>query len=219
MKRFMVTGVTDMTSKSRFSKDYSTFQDWLKAHPESTPYNRRIVGEHRKHPRANLSQLRGHPGKRRKPVSELKPKRERKKSKKMQVIVSGNAVTDDRSHTAKNVYAEVYIRSTRDEDKIADDILRYLKDKGIKVFPVEQDENIKAVTVNFRENVPKGGKVVSQRKALEATYHEIDKEMHPSKPHNRPGVSHHSKHEHERRKEQRRKAREEKKRRYDENEF
>ena len=202
-----------------FSKDFPTFQDWLKAHPESNSYNRRIISEHRKHPKANLSQLRGHPGKKRKPVSKLKPKKERKKPKKMQVIVSGNAATDDRSSTAKNVYAEVYIRSARDEEKIADDILKYLKDKGIKVFPTEQDENIKAVTVNFRENVPKGGKVISQKRALESAYQEVEKEMHPAKPHNKPGVSHHTKGESERRKEQRRKAREEKKRRYDDNEF
>ena len=202
-----------------FSKDFPTFQDWLKAHPESNSYNRRIISEHRKHPKANLSQLRGHPGKKRKPVSKLKPKRERKKPKKMQVIVSGNAVTDDRSHTAKNVYAEMYIRSARDEEKIADDILKYLKDKGIKVFPAEQDENIKAVTVNFRENVPKGGKVITQKRALESAYQEVEKEMHPAKPHNKPGVSHHTKGESERRKEQRRMAREEKKRRYDGNEI
>ena len=205
-------------SKMPFSKDFPTFQDWLKAHPGSNSYNRRIIGEHRKHPKANLSQLRGHPGKR-KPVSKLKPERERKKPRKMQVIVSGNAVTDDRSHTAKNVYAEMYIRSARDEEKIADDILKYLKDKGIKVFPAEQDENIKAVTVNFRENVPKGGKVISQKRALESAYQEVEKEMHPAKPHNKPGVSHHTKGESERRKEQRRRAREEKKRRYDDNEF
>ena len=205
--------------KMPFSKDFPTFQDWLKAHPESNSYNKRIIGEHRKHPKANLSQLRGHPGKKRKPVSKLKPEKERKKPKKMQVIVSGNAVTDDRSSTAKNVYAEVYIRSARSEEKIADDILKYLKDKGIKVFPAEQDENIKAVTVNFRENVPKGGKVVSQKRALESAYQEVEKEMHPAKPHNKPGVSHHTKGESERRKEQRRKAREEKRRRYDSNEF
>ena len=205
--------------KMPFSKDFPTFQDWLKAHPESNSYNRRIISEHRKHPRANLSQLRGHPGKKRKLVSKLKPEKERKKPKKMQVIVSGNAVTDDRSHTAKNVYAEMYIRSARDEEKIADDILKYLKDKGIKVFPAEQDENIKAVTVNFRENVPKGGKVISQKRALESAYQEVEKEMHPAKPHNKPGVSHHTKGESERRKEQRRRAREEKKRRYDDNEF
>ena len=205
--------------KMPFSKDFPTFQDWLKAHPESNSYNRRIISEHRKHPRANLSQLRGHPGRKRKPVSKLKPEKERKKPKKMQVIVSGNAVTDDRSHTAKNVYAEMYIRSARDEEKIADDILKYLKDKGIKVFPAEQDENIKAVTVNFRENVPKGGKVISQKRALESAYQEVEKEMHPAKPHNKPGVSHHAKGESERRKEQRRRAREEKRRRYDDNEF
>ena len=202
--------------KMPFSKDFPTFQDWLKAHPESNSYNRRIISEHRKHPRANLSQLRGHPGKKRKPVSKLKPKKERKKPKKMQVIVSGNAVTDDRSHTAKNVYAEMYIRSARDEEKIADDILKYLKDKGIKVFPAEQDENIKAVTVNFRENVPRGsGKVVSQKKAKESIYQEIDKEMQPAKPKKKGDRTE----EYKKRKEKRKKEREEKKRRYDDNEF
>ena len=216
MKRSTVSGDTDMTARSIFSKDYRTFQDWLKAHPENTSYNRRIIGEHKKHPRANLSQLRGHPGKKRKPVSKLKPKKERKKPKKMEIVVSGNAVTDDRSNTAKNVYAEVYIKSTRDEDKVADDILKYLKDKGIKVFPVEQDENIKAVTVNFRENVPKGGgKVISQKKAKEFIYHEIDKEMQPAKPKKKGDRTR----EYQKRKEKRMKEREEKKRRYDDNGF
>lgn len=216
MKRSTVSEDTDMTAKSMFSKDYRTFQDWLKAHPENTSYNRRIIGEHKKHPKANLSQLRGHPGKKRKPVSKLKPKKERKKPKKMEIVVSGNAVTDDRSETAKNVYAEVYIRSTRDEDKIADDILKYLKDKGIKVFPVEQDENIKAVTVNFRENVPKGsGKVISQKKAKEFIYNEIDKEMQPARPKKKGDRTK----EYQKRKEKRIKEREEKKRRYDNNEF
>ena len=208
-----------MTSKGSFSKDFPTFQSWKTAHPENTPYNRRIINEHRKYPKANLTQLRGHPGKR-KPVSKLKPKKERKKPRKMEIVVSGNAVTDDRSHTATNVYVEMYIKSARDEEQIAKEILKMLEDKGIEVFPTEQDENVKAVTVSFRENVPRGsGKVVLQKKAKESVYQEIEKEMHPAKPHNKAGVSHHSKGELERRKEQRRRQREEKKRRYDDNEF
>ena len=212
--------------KMPFSKDFPTFQDWLKAHPESNSYNKRIIGEHRKHPKANLSQLRGHPGKKRKPISKLKPKRERKKPKKMEIVVSGNGTNDDRSMSAFHVYVEFYTRSSRDEKVIADEIFKSLEDRGILVFPIERDENINPVTVNFRDNVPKGGKMVSQKAAKEYIYNEISKEMHragpknkPGVPHNKPGVSHHSKYEYERRKEQRRIAREEKRRRYDDNEF
>ena len=202
-----------------FSKDFPTFQDWLKAHPENTPYNRRIVSEHKKYPRATLSQLRGHPGKKRKPVSKLKPKKERKKPKKMQIIVSGNAVTDDRSHTAANVYSEFYIRSNRSDTEIADEIFQYLNYKGIHIYTPEMDENFTGVTVNFRENVPKGGKIMPIKKAKEMIYNGIEKELHPAGPHSKPGKSHHAPDEYIRRKEQRRKAREEKRRRYDNNEF
>ena len=31
-----------------FSKDFKTFSEWRKAHPEDTQYNKRIVNEHKK---------------------------------------------------------------------------------------------------------------------------------------------------------------------------
>ncbi len=58
----------------QFSKDYRTFEDWLKAHPEQTAYNLRIIRSHSKYPNASLSQLRGHASKGKKFVSRLKPK-------------------------------------------------------------------------------------------------------------------------------------------------
>ena len=57
----------------QFSKDYRTFEDWLKAHPEQTAYNLRIIRSHSKYPNASLSQLRGHTSNGKKPVSRLKP--------------------------------------------------------------------------------------------------------------------------------------------------
>ncbi len=57
----------------QFSKDYRTFEDWLKAHPEQKAYNQRIVRGHSVFPEATLSQLRGHASKGKKPVSRLKP--------------------------------------------------------------------------------------------------------------------------------------------------
>ena len=97
-----------------FSKNYKTFSDWKKAHPEDTPYNRRIINEHKKHPNATLSQLRGHPKGKQKSVSKLKTK----KPKKMQIMVKGIEVTDDRNETGTLVYYEFYIESTRSEEQI-----------------------------------------------------------------------------------------------------
>ena len=61
-----------MTEKIHFSKDNATFEDWLKAHTETTPYNQRISRTHERFPKASLSQLRGHASRGRRPVSELK---------------------------------------------------------------------------------------------------------------------------------------------------
>ena len=58
--------------KNRFSPDYKTYNDWLKAHPESTPYNQRIIRTHERFPNASLSQLRGHASRGKRPVSQLK---------------------------------------------------------------------------------------------------------------------------------------------------
>lgn len=57
--------------KSKFSPDYETYENWLKAHPESIPYNLRIIKAHERFPSASLSQLRGHASRGRKPISKL----------------------------------------------------------------------------------------------------------------------------------------------------
>ena len=207
--------------KMPFSRDYPTYRDWKRAHPADTPYNRRITGEHKLHPRANLTQLRGHPEKRRKPVTRLKPKKERKKPVKMQVVISGNIVLDDRSQTATNVYYEAYILSARDPDAISDEILEMLKENGINVYarPDDDPDTFVPVTVAFRENVPKKGKVTSQNKMKANTMDKIKSGLHPARPRNRSGASHHSAGESARRKQIREETRNEKKRRYDENEY
>lgn len=58
--------------RSRFSPKYKTYEDWLKAHPESTPYNLRIIRAHERFPSASLSQLRGHASKGKRPISGLR---------------------------------------------------------------------------------------------------------------------------------------------------
>ena len=159
---------------TRFSPKFRTFTEWKEAHPNINDYTKRIIREHKSYPRANLSQLRGHHGKR-KPLSKLKPKKERKKSKKMQIVVSGNVVTDSRSHTAKNVYSEFYIRSTRDKEKIAEQINDYLNAKGLMMFP-DPDGSDKTITINFREELyGNKGKVISQGKAYNDLYDKISK--------------------------------------------
>ena len=207
--------------KMPFSRDYPTYRDWKRAHPADTPYNRRITGEHKLHPRANLTQLRGHPEKRRKPVTRLKPKKERKKPVKMQVVISGNIVLDDRSQTATNVYYEAYIQSARDPDAISDEILEMLKENGINVYarPDDDPDTFVPVTVAFRENVPKKGEVTSQKTMKANTLYKIKSSLHPVRPRNRSGASHHSAGESARRKQVREETRNEKKRRYDENEY
>ena len=206
---------------SNFSPDYRTYKEWLRDHPGRNTYEKRIIREHANYPKATLSQLRGHPGKGKKPISKLKPKKEKKKPKKMQIVVSGNIVTDDRSHTAKNVYSEFYIRSTRLKEKIAEQINDLLKGKGLMIFPDSNSGSDETITINFREELyGNKGKVISQKKALSELVDKINSELHRAGP-KKPGVSHHGdrKKEYERRKEMRRRQREEKKRRYDDNEF
>jgi hypothetical protein len=140
----------------------------------------------------------------------------------MQIVVSGNIVTDDRSHTAKNVYVEFYIKSTRDKEKIAGEMLDSLKQNGIKIFPGDSED---IIVINFRDQLfGNKGKVVSQKKAKNELYNKIRSELHvagphnkPGVPHNKPGVRHHGDRtkEYEKRKEQRRM----KKERYDHNEY
>lgn len=56
--------------KTKFSKNNDTFDEWRVTHTEDTPFNRRIVREHMLHPDATLAQLRGHAGKKEKPLSQ-----------------------------------------------------------------------------------------------------------------------------------------------------
>ena len=201
---------------TKFSPKYSTYQEWKQANPGKSEYTERIRREHARYPKASLSQLRGHPVKGRKSLSKLKPKKERKIPKKMQIVVSGNIVTDDRSHTAKNVYVEFYIKSTRDKEKIADEMLDSLKQNGIKIFPDPNGDSEDIIVINFRDQLfGNKGKVVSQKKAKNELYNKISSELHVAGPHNKPGVSHHGDRtkEYEKRKEQRRM----KKERYDNN--
>ena len=69
-----------VTKINEFSTDFKTYNDWLKAHPESTPYNLRIARMHERYPNASLTQLRGHAFRGKRPVSELKERPIYKKS-------------------------------------------------------------------------------------------------------------------------------------------
>ena len=54
----------------RFSKKYETFEDWLRNFKGSKKYKQRIIRLHSLHPNATLSQLRGHPSKKEKPLKK-----------------------------------------------------------------------------------------------------------------------------------------------------
>ena len=58
--------------KSNFSTKYRTFEDFVKNFKGSNTYKNRIIRLHSKYPEASLSQLRGHPKAREKPISQLK---------------------------------------------------------------------------------------------------------------------------------------------------
>ena len=197
---------------TRFSPKFRTYSEWKAAHNYKNEYTERIQREHKSYPKANLSQLRGHHGKR-KSLSQLKPKRERKKSKKMQIVVSGNIVKYDRSYTM-NMYTEFYTRSSRSKEQIADEIFQMLKDRGLRMYNENEEEPV--VIVNFREELlGNKGKAVSQKKAKELIIDRIESSL--KKP---DRVAEREK-EKERRRMKREKRRqekqEEKKKRYDNN--
>ena len=54
----------------RFSKKYKTFEEWLKNFKGTEKYKKRIIRLHSLHPKATLSQLRGHPSPREKPLKQ-----------------------------------------------------------------------------------------------------------------------------------------------------
>lgn len=53
----------------RFSRAYSTFEEWSKAQTSQSPYTARIERTHARYPTATLGQLRRHPGTGRGPLS------------------------------------------------------------------------------------------------------------------------------------------------------
>ena len=159
---------------TEFSPKYSTYQDWKKANPGNGEYENRIKRLHSLHPKASLSQLRGHPSKKRKPLSKLKPRKQRKKPTKVQIVVSGNMVKNDRSYVM-NMYTEFYIRSARTEEQIATEIFNMIQDKGIRMYR-EDEEN--TVIVNFREKLlGNKGKVISQKKAKQQIIEAIESNL------------------------------------------
>jgi len=64
--------VVIVARKNNFSTRYKTFEDFLKNFKGSDAYKNRIIRLHSKYPEASLSQLRGHPKAREKPISQLK---------------------------------------------------------------------------------------------------------------------------------------------------
>ena len=199
---------------TRFSPKFKTFSEWKAAHNYKNKYTERIQREHKSYPKANLSQLRGHHGKR-KPLSKLKPKKERKKSKKMQIVISGNIVKYDRTYTM-NMYTEFYTRSTRSKEQIADEIFQMLKDRGLRMYNENEEEPV--IIVNFREELlGNKGKAVSQKKAKEQIIDAIESSLKkPDRTEEREKEKERRRMEREKRRQQKQ---EEKKKRYDNNEW
>ena len=172
---------------TRFSPKFKTFSEWKAAHNYKNKYTERIQREHKSYPKANLSQLRGHHGKR-KPLSKLKPKKERKKSPVRLVVVQGNAVNKDRTETGSHVYVESYVRlSDKNVDKYIQKIFKGLEDKGIKIL--RGDEGLDRVSVNLTGE-RKGKHIISQKSSIEITADKVKSEMHPARKYE---ASHHKK--------------------------
>jgi hypothetical protein len=55
----------------RFSRAYSTFEEWSSVQPRNTPYATRIARTHARYPSATLSQLRRHPRSTQSPLSAV----------------------------------------------------------------------------------------------------------------------------------------------------
>ena len=199
---------------TRFSPKFRTYSEWKSAHNYKNEYTERIIREHKSYPKASLSQLRGHHGKR-KPLGKLKPKKERKKSKKMQIVISGNIVKYDRTYTM-NMYTEFYTRSTRSKEQIADEIFQMLKDRGLRMYNENEEEPV--IIVNFREELlGNKGKAVSQKKAKEQIIDAIESSLKkPDRTEEREKEKERRRMEREKRRQQKQ---EEKKKRYDNNEW
>ena len=59
-----------MVIKTRFSRKYKTYEEWLSNFKGSEAYLNRIIRLHSLHPKATLSQLRGHPSPKEKPLKK-----------------------------------------------------------------------------------------------------------------------------------------------------
>ena len=165
-----------------FSKNFKTFKDWLNNFSGSESYKNRIIREHKKYPKATLSQLRGHPTKKQKPVSK-----KRKRSPIRLVVVQGNIVTKDKSETGSDVYVEMYTRiADRNIDPLIHSIFEDLDKNGYKIFRSDKTEN----RINISLTGEKKGKIVSQKYAKEEMVNKIKSELHPAK---KFGGSHHKK--------------------------
>ena len=186
-----------------FSKDYKTYQDWLSNFQGSKAYRQRIINAHKRFPRANLTQLRGHPSKTRKPVSQLK-KSKRKKSPVRLIVIQGNAVSQDKTETGKDVYFEAHVRiADRNVDKFTEKIFKDLDAQGIKVFRSDKFSD----RINISLTGERTGKVMSQKKFLRESVDKVKSEMHAAK---RVTFGHHKRN---------RPAHDEYKRRYEDGEF
>lgn len=171
-----------------FSKNYKTFSSWRAAHPGNSPYIQRILNAHSRYPNASLSQLRGHPAAGRKSVSELKFRKQRKKSPVRLVVVQGNVVNEEGTETAAQVYIEKYVRiAEKNVDKFIGRIFKKLDESGLKIF--RSDSNTDRISVNITGE-RKGEKIVSQKKVIQDITDKILSEMHPTR---RSGISHHKK--------------------------
>ena len=165
-----------------FSPKYNSFNEWLSNFHGSESYKNRIIREHKKYPRATLSQLRGHPKRKEKLLS--KP---RKKSPIRLVIVQGNIVSKDKTETAADVYSESYVRiADRNIDNFIHKIFDELDRKGLKIYRSDNTEN----RINISLTGEKKGKIISQKYAEQETIEKVIKEMHPAK---KFGLSHHKK--------------------------
>lgn len=171
-----------------FSKNYKTFSSWRAAHPGNSPYIRRISNAHSRYPRASLSQLRGHPAAKRKPISQLKPGKQRKRSPVRLVVVQGNVVNQEGTETAAQVYVEQYVRiADRNVDKFIGRTFKKLDESSLKIF--RSDANTDRISVNLTGE-RKGNKIVSQKKAIKDIADKVVSEMHPAR---KTGFSHHKK--------------------------
>jgi hypothetical protein len=159
-----------------FSKKYKNFTEWLKNFSGSKSYKERIIREHKNYPQASLRQLRGHPGKLQKPVSKLKPGKRRKSQNRL-VVIQGNVISDDETMTAANVYFEAYVRiADRNVDKFMQRIFKKLGEGKIKLFRSDPLNDRISIGLADRD----GNKIISQKKFLEKSVNEIEKNMHPA---------------------------------------